>query len=204
MPSFQQHLLIAFSKGYRSEHLFLDKVPKLIGTLDSVSVSLLQDEGNIGKKYFSKMGVVCNDVSLKNTSLKKLANGFTHIIVFWDGDDLTQLIFHATLQKLPLKIIPIEITKVRNKDNNEPFDIYIGRGTIWGNPYPIGIGGTGDDREDVIRKYKEYFHTEILRDPEKKKRLLSLKGYKLGCHCKPLACHGDIIAEYLNSDDSAL
>jgi hypothetical protein len=27
----------------------------------------------------------------------------------------------------------------------EPFDIYIGRGSIWGNPYVIGKDGTRGD-----------------------------------------------------------
>ncbi len=31
-----------------------------------------------------------------------------------------------------------------------------------------------------------------------KEDVLALKGKTLGCHCKPAACHGDVIAEYLN------
>lgn len=71
---------------------------------------------------------------------------------------------------------------------------YIGRNTIFGNPFIIGKDGT---RKEVIEKYKIYFK-EKLKDPKFKKQILKLKGHFLGCHCKPLLCHGDIIVNYLN------
>ncbi|WP_123009399.1 DUF4326 domain-containing protein, partial [Escherichia coli] len=33
------------------------------------------------------------------------------------------------------------------------------------------------------------------------KNASSLKGKVIACHCKPYACHGDIIADYINSLD---
>ncbi|ASF45912.1 DUF4326 domain-containing protein [Methylovulum psychrotolerans] len=33
------------------------------------------------------------------------------------------------------------------------------------------------------------------------RELLQLRGKVLGCHCKPAACHGDVLANYLNSLD---
>lgn len=63
------------------------------------------------------------------------------------------------------------------------------------------IYASGDSREVVIRKFRAYFEQEILTNPAMKKQLLSLRGYRLGCHCKPEACHGDVIADYLNSYD---
>ena len=195
-------VLIAFSKGFDSSALFMSKVPNLISNISQFDVSLLQDDMNVGKKYFEAINVSTNNVTFNKSQFKNNLKKFSHIIIFWDGENLSELIFYATLSKIPLKIIPVEITKVKNKDNDEPFDVYIGRGTRWGNPFPIGIGGVGDDREEVIKKYKEYFQKEILMNPDERKHLLSLRGYKLGCHCKPLACHGDIIAAYLNSDES--
>jgi Domain of unknown function (DUF4326) len=38
----------------------------------------------------------------------------------------------------------------------EPYDVYIGRPSVWDNPYEIGKDG---DRETVIRKYREYLHS---------------------------------------------
>ncbi len=71
----------------------------------------------------------------------------------------------------------------------EPFDIYIGRPSKWGNPFRIGKDGS---REDVIRKYRDW----ILVNSNLMAQLpLELKGKTLGCWCKPNACHGDVLAE---------
>lgn len=75
----------------------------------------------------------------------------------------------------------------------EAFDIYIGRPSIWGNPFKIGCDGT---REEVIAKYREY----VLSKPELLEQLESLRGKTLACWCKPLACHGDVLIELLNTD----
>ena len=78
---------------------------------------------------------------------------------------------------------------------NEPYDIPIFRGTLFGNPYEIGIDGT---RSEVIKRFKRWF-TFLLKDPVFKEEVMKLKGKRLGCSCKPKACHGDVICEYLNS-----
>lgn len=73
----------------------------------------------------------------------------------------------------------------------EPYDIYIGRGSPFGNPYVIGVDG---DRETVIMKYEEYARSS----PVIMNHIKSLchKGdARLGCYCKPLSCHGDIIVK---------
>lgn len=87
------------------------------------------------------------------------------------------------------------MTTIHNK-YKENFDIYIGRPSIFGNPFVIGADGP---RDEVIRKYKDYFYERINSDPDFKNAVLSLKNKKLGCFCKPLKCHGDIICEYLNN-----
>lgn len=84
-------------------------------------------------------------------------------------------------------------TEVVNK-NKEDYDVYIGRGSIFGNPYEIGKDGT---REQVIERYKTWFNF-CLRSKVFKQALENLRGKKLGCFCKPQMCHGDVIAEYLN------
>lgn len=70
----------------------------------------------------------------------------------------------------------------------QPYDVHIGRPSKWGNPFVIGIDGS---RADVIRKYEKY----ILQRSELLKDLHELKGKRLGCYCKPAACHGDILVE---------
>jgi len=68
----------------------------------------------------------------------------------------------------------------------EKYDVYIGRPSKWGNPFSIGKDGT---REDVISKYEIY----IMNKPDLIQALPELQGKILGCWCKPLACHGDIL-----------
>jgi hypothetical protein len=56
----------------------------------------------------------------------------------------------------------------------EPFDIYIGRPSKWGNPFRIGKDGS---REDVIQKYRDW----ILANSNLMAQLpLELKGKTLG------------------------
>ena len=58
----------------------------------------------------------------------------------------------------------------------------------------------GDDRDEVIRKFEYDFNFD--KFPNKKKsEVLKLSGKRLGCYCKPSKCHGDILADYLNSID---
>ena len=68
----------------------------------------------------------------------------------------------------------------------EPYDIYIGRPSKWGNPFSIGKDGS---REEVISKYESY----IMNNPDLIQALPELKDKTLGCWCKPKACHGDIL-----------
>lgn len=77
------------------------------------------------------------------------------------------------------------ITRVVNIQK-ESYDVYIGRPSEWGNPFIIGVNG---DRDQVIEMYKEH----ILNSPELLEKLYTLKGMRLGCWCKPLACHGDVL-----------
>lgn len=68
------------------------------------------------------------------------------------------------------------------------YDIYIGRGTKWGNPFKIGKDGT---RKEVIDKYKDY----ILNNDELLSCIHELKDKTLGCWCYPKSCHGDVLKE---------
>jgi len=70
----------------------------------------------------------------------------------------------------------------------ESYDVYIGRGSKWGNLFIIGRDGT---REMVIEKYRNY----ILSNQKLLAALHELKGKVLGCWCSPKACHGDVLIE---------
>lgn len=88
--------------------------------------------------------------------------------------------------------IVVNIKKTQN------YDVKIGRPSIFGNPFVIGEDG---DRDEVVNKYKTYFDNRIKKDPIFKAKVDELKGKTLGCYCKPLKCHGDIIIDYLNNSE---
>jgi len=73
--------------------------------------------------------------------------------------------------------------------------VYIGRGSRWGNPYKLGRDG---DIDMVRDKYIEYMknNPQLIADAR-----VELKGKVLGCHCKPLICHGDLLL-ILSNDES--
>jgi hypothetical protein len=73
---------------------------------------------------------------------------------------------------------------------HEKYDVYIGRPSKWGNPFSEGKDGT---RAEVIEKYREY----IMSNKELLDQLDELEGKVMGCWCKPLPCHGDILIELL-------
>ena len=72
----------------------------------------------------------------------------------------------------------------------------------FGNPYFLKNKDDEQERSDVVEKYRSYFKKKIL-EPAFREAVLSLKGKKLGCFCKQpdkeVACHGDVIAEWLNN-----
>lgn len=90
------------------------------------------------------------------------------------------------------------MTTVVNK-NKEAYDIYIGRGSKWGNPFThIKNKKTKaefivDTRDQAIQKYKEWINTQ----PHLLNSLNELKDKRLGCFCKPKSCHGDILIELI-------
>ena len=79
-------------------------------------------------------------------------------------------------------------------------DAYIGRAGrgedgYFGNPFRMG---NRTSRENAVQKFQKYFTERIEKDSEFKRRVLALTGKRLGCFCKPNACHGDVIAVWLN------
>lgn len=87
-------------------------------------------------------------------------------------------------------------TKVVNK-RREPYDVYIGRGSDFGNKYPITPTVS---REQVIEWHKRDFLKQVEEDPVFRRKVLGLRGKRLGCFCKPQACHGDTIKEWLDAN----
>ncbi len=78
-----------------------------------------------------------------------------------------------------------------------PYDVYIGRGSKWGNPFKIGPDG---GRAVVVAKYALY----VADRPELLKALGELRGKRLGCYCAPAACHGGILAALADVDKEGI
>lgn len=76
----------------------------------------------------------------------------------------------------------------------EPYDVYIGRPSKWGNPFNIGKTMT---REQSIKKYTRW----LMKQKNLLKDLPELKGKVLGCWCAPLPCHGDVLLELANKEE---
>jgi hypothetical protein len=63
----------------------------------------------------------------------------------------------------------------------EPYDVYIGRPSVFGNPFrgPAAI---------------RLFRAHLRSRPDLLAQATSLQGKRLGCWCKPKPCHGDVWA----------
>lgn len=85
-------------------------------------------------------------------------------------------------------------TTVVNKEH-EPYDVYIGRPSKWGNPFKIGEDGS---RLAVLVKYIKWIRTNVDLVIQARKEL---KGKRLGCYCKPKLCHGDILVHLIEYAD---
>ena len=132
---------------------------------------------------------------------------FTHAVIFKDDEIFNDDEEYIRLLNIPLRIIQIKITRVINIDTDMQYksirknDVYeyIGRGSPWGNPYSMTTHNE-EDRKNVIHSFKYDFDRDILLKA-KKGDVYKLAGKRLGCFCKPFDCHGDILANFLNSWD---
>ena len=86
----------------------------------------------------------------------------------------------------------------------EPYDVYIGRSSDpilgkWGNPFSHKDGTLAEfkvkDRKEAIEKYEQY----LLGNKELMNSIHELRGKVLGCWCRPLSCHGDILKKYADA-----
>ena len=80
----------------------------------------------------------------------------------------------------------------------EPYDVYIGRPSKWGNPFTHSINGSlaqhrVSSRDEAVSSYENWIRTQS----ELLDALPELVGKVLGCWCKPQACHGDVLVRLL-------
>lgn len=195
-------ILILYPKAFNCYPKFLRKTEKIISSMKFVTIAYANDYNGFIKKLCSESSVITQSVLLPDWSPENI----THAIIFDDGEEFPTESNLIMLHELPLRLIKIPITRVINlkvasefksKKNTVKYE-YIGRGSYWGNPY--SMYEDGDDREEVIRKFKYDFDYEKFPNKDKSE-VFKLAGKRLGCFCKPKVCHGDVIADFLNSWD---
>lgn len=83
----------------------------------------------------------------------------------------------------------------------ESYDVYIGRGSIWGNPFThikdkqTKAEFVVETREESIERFKGWLWSEIKQGHITIQQLKDLDNKTLGCFCKPKSCHGDVIVK---------
>lgn len=79
------------------------------------------------------------------------------------------------------------------------YDVYIGRPSIWGNPFSHEFGTLAQykvkTRQEAVEKYEAW----ILTQPDLLARLPKLKSKVLGCWCVPALCHGHVLLKLINA-----
>lgn len=194
-------VLVLIPREFNCFSKFERKVNRITQSFSEFTVVYPEDINNLIQKLFE------NRAKVKLEANKKWdVSSITHAIVFDDGEVFPEEIDLLKNQNVPTRVINISITRVVNIKKEEKYQgikstpnfEYIGRGSYWGNPY--SMYEDGDDRDEVIRKYRYDFEFDKFINIEKSK-VYDLAGKRLGCFCKPAACHGDVLAEYLNSWD---
>lgn len=101
-------------------------------------------------------------------------------------------------QGINLRIVPARVVHWRR----EPYDVYIGRPSPWGNPFSHREGTQAryrvDSRAEAVTRYEDY----IRASPGLLRLLPTLRGKRLGCWCAPKACHGDVLVKLLAEYES--
>lgn len=96
--------------------------------------------------------------------------------------------------------------KNKHRDQPTPHDVYIGRGSPLGNPYPIEPK-PGKSRKEVIAAYETWLDAQLKNGNQKVIAALnsiandSLDGkpVNLVCFCAPCDCHGRIIKNLVDA-----
>ncbi|WP_417667114.1 DUF4326 domain-containing protein [Pseudidiomarina sp.] len=196
------NLLILYPSEFLSFSKFERKLRKILSEKTPETISFLSDPNKFIEKYVAGYFPEISQNHISETGFEQV----THAVIFDDGEEFLEEVFDLKSRGVLVRRLKIKITRVINikKDteykgltSSESYE-YIGRGSYWGNPY--SMYKDGDDRCEVIRKFKYDFDFEKFPNKDKSK-VYSLAGKRLGCFCKPEACHGDVLADFLNSWD---
>ena len=96
------------------------------------------------------------------------------------------------------------LNKYHHGNRVPPGAVNVMRGTIFGNPYPVGQEYT---REESLALFRIYLWKRIRSEPTFAAQVRALHGQDVCCCCAPLPCHGDILlraAAWLHDRDAIL
>ncbi|MDP5130151.1 MAG: DUF4326 domain-containing protein [Paraglaciecola sp.] len=197
------NLFIFYPKLFNVPSKFKRKLDRIISEKTPESVVFLHDQNALIKSYF---GNINSKVCMQEIDKIDDFPDITHAIIFDDGEEFADELQQLSAKNIPFRLVNIKLTRVINitretefkgQQDNEKYE-YIGRGSYWGNPY--SMFEDGDDRDEVIRKFRYDFDYEKFPHIDKQE-VFKLSGKRLGCFCKPASCHGDVLADFLNSWD---
>jgi hypothetical protein len=200
-------VLVLYPSEFNCQSKLTRKLANITKNMTAYDLVATSDPKGLLKNYAQDL-----DVGFMLSDQKALASiRFTHAVVFDDGESFFQEISTIHEMEKPLRLIKTAVTRVINIKNepdyshikSTPSYEYIGRGSYWGNPHSMYENmedSVEDPREAVIRMFKYDFDYDKFLNIDKNK-VYELAGKRLGCFCKPYACHGDVLADYLNQWD---
>ena len=162
----QQSVYVVYPESFGSFSKFERKLAKILQNGNFI-INYDNDPGGFIK-------VFCESKKIESHvygSAAEAIDSSSHAIFFEDRDCFFLSKQRVMDRNIPYRTVVLELTKVVNRDKGDPYDVYIGRGTVWGNPYQMGVDG---GREEVIRKFKYDFlyplvflgHLLLYRFPE--------------------------------------
>ena len=195
-------VLVLYPKLFNCYQKFRRKVERILSASETVELLYPSDENG----FIQRVSQEIPKIKLVRLAEDWSVSDVTHAIIFDDGEEFPNEVDLLKENSVPLRLINIAITRVINIKREPEYKglkhtseyEYIGRGSYWGNPY--SMYEDGEDREEVIRKYKYDFDFEKFPNKDKNE-VYNLAGKRLGCFCKPDSCHGDVLADFLNSWD---
>ncbi len=93
--------------------------------------------------------------------------------------------------------------------NKDEYDVRIDRQSPWGNPFShlahSKARWQAGSRDESIARFESWFLTSAdVQAQWMREHVHLLKGARLGCHCRPKRCHGDVLAKYADNDPEQL
>jgi hypothetical protein len=133
----------------------------------------------------------------------------------------------ANMDDMETRVVNVRVAHLRAMDPpvqnlrewmENPQNVYIGRGgvvfvpvdqsgtkvrwppsdSVWANPFKVAKDDEAS-RAECVQKYRAHLKKQMDIGKITPEMLLSLRGKTLGCWCKPLACHGDVIVEMIRA-----